>query len=89
MAVRKIFTWAYMLRIDMIHLGFDSINRYAIGLGENDKYSNVKPVISMITYARRHTDISSMRLNMRSDKKAASERWNDLYKQLCELNGYN
>ena len=89
MAVRKIFTWAYMLRIDMIHLGFDTINRYAIGLGENDKYSNVKPVISMITYARRHTDISSMRLNMRSDKKAASDKWNDLYKQLCKLNGYN
>ena len=40
MAVKKLFTWAMMVRIDMQHLGFDTINRYAIGLGDNDKYSN-------------------------------------------------
>lgn len=89
MAVKKLFTWAMMIRIDMLHLGFDTINRYAIGLGDNDKYSNAKPVISMITYARRHTEISGMRLNMRDDDKAASENWNNLYEQLRQLNGYN
>lgn len=89
MAVKKLLTWAMMIRIDMLHLGFDTINRYAIGLGDNDKYSNAKPVISMITYARRHTEISGMRLNMRDDDKAASENWNNLYIQLRQLNGYN
>lgn len=89
MAVKKLFTWAMMIRIDMLHLGFDTINRYAIGLGDNDKYSNAKPVISMITYARRHTEISGMRLNMRDDDKAVSENWNNLYIQLRQLNGYN
>lgn len=89
MAVKKLFTWAMMIRIDMLHLGFDTINRYAIGLGDNDKYSNAKPVISMIAYARRHTEISSMRLNMREEDKAASENWDNLYKQLRQLNGYN
>ena len=43
----------------------------------------------MITYARRHTEISGMRLNMRDDDKAASENWNNLYEQLRQLNGYN
>lgn len=57
MAVKKLFTWAMMVRVDMQNLGFDTINRYAIGLGDNDKYSNAKPVISMIVYARRHTEM--------------------------------
>ncbi len=88
MAVKKLFTWSMMIRVDMQHLGFDTINRYAIGLGDNDRYSNVQPVISMITYARKHTEISSMRLRMRTDNKAASDNWNDLYEQLRQLNGY-
>ena len=89
MAVKKIFTWAMMVRVDMQNLGFDTINRYAIGTGDNDKYSNVKPIISIITYARRHTEISSMKINMRDDDKAAREKWNNLYEQLRQLNGYN
>lgn len=87
-AVKKLFTWAMMVRIDMLHLGFDTINRYAIGQGNNDKYSNAMPVISMIAYARRHTEISSMRLSFRSDGKAASDKWNNLYNKLLQLNGY-
>lgn len=78
-----------MVRVDMQNLGFDTINRYAIGTGDNDKYSNVKPIISIITYARRHTEISSMKINMRDDDKAAREKWNNLYEQLRQLNGYN
>lgn len=85
MAVKKLLTWAMMIRVDMQHLGFDTINRYAIGLDDNDKYSNAKPVISKITYARRHTEISGMKLNI---NKAASEKWQHLYEQLLKLNGY-
>lgn len=87
MAVKKLFTWAMMVRVDMQHLGFDTINRYAIGFDDSDKYSNSKPVISMIAYARKHTEISGMRLNMREDNKAANEKWDKLYKKLCKLNG--
>lgn len=88
MAVKKLCTWAMMIRVDMIHLGFDTINRYAIGSKENSNYSNTIPVISMISYARRHTEISGMRLKMRADNQAASNNYNDLYKKLCKLNGY-
>ena len=77
-----------MVRVDMQHLGFDTINRYAIGIGDNDKYSNVIPVISMITYARKHTEIAGMRLNVITDMKEANEERKKLYNQLCQLNGY-
>lgn len=87
MAVKKLFTWAMMVRVDMQHLGFDTINRYAIGFDDSDKYSNSKPVISMIAYARKHTEISGMRLNMREDNKAANKKWDKLYEKLCNLNG--
>lgn len=89
MAVKKLFTWAMMLRVDMNHLGFDSVNRYAIGLGDNDKYTNSEPIISLISSARRHTEISGMPLMVKRDNdKAETEKWQGLYEDLLLLNGY-
>lgn len=89
MAVKKLFTWAMMLRVDMNHLGFDSVNRYAIGLGDNDKYTNSEPVISLISSARRHTEISGMPLMVKRDNdKSETEKWQGLYEDLLLLNGY-
>lgn len=87
MAVKKLFVWAMMVRVDMQSLGFDTINRYAIGLGDNDKYSNALPVISMITTARKHTDISSMRLNMKDEvwAKENNEKWSKLAEKLKNI----
>ena len=85
MAVTKLFTWAMMIRVDMNHLGFDTINRYAIG---RNGYSNDKPVIAMIAYARRHTEIAGMRLTLSVDNRANDE-WKELYRNLCILNGYS
>ena len=88
MAVKKLFTWAMMLRVDMNHLGFDTVNRYAIGLGDNDKYTNSEPVISLISSARRHTEISGMPLMVkRGNDKAEAEKWQGLYEDLLLLNG--
>lgn len=83
MAVKKLFVWAMMVRVDMQSLGFDTINRYAIGLGDNDKYSNALPVISMITTARKHTDISSMRLNIKD--KENNNKWSKLAEELKNI----
>lgn len=87
MAVKKLFVWAMMVRVDMQSLGFDTINRYAIGLGDNDKYSNALPVISMITTARKHTDISSMRLNMKDKEWAETnnKKWSGLAEMLKNI----
>ena len=87
MAVKKLFTWAMMLRVDMHTLSDKSIDLYAIG--EEKAYTNTKPVISLITTARRHTEISAMTLDLkRTDNKARAEKWQQLYNALRQLNGY-
>ena len=89
MAVKKLFTWAMMLRVDMNHLGFDSVNRYAIGLGDRDRYTNTEPVISQISTARRHTEISGLSLELkRVNGEAETKKWQGLYDDLLRLNGY-
>lgn len=74
-AVKKIFTWAMMIRLDMERLGFDTINKYAVGDGSNAKYSNNIAFISNIALARRHTDISKIHIKIDEE----SEKWSDLY----------
>ena len=87
MAVKKLFTWTMMLRVDMHTLSDKSINLYAVG--EENAYTNTKPVISLITTARRHTEISGMTLDLRrTDDKARAEKWQELYDALLQLNGY-
>ena len=87
MAVKKLFTWAMMLRVDMHTLTDKSINLYAVG--EEKAYTNTKPVISLITTARRHTEISGMTLDLkRMDNKARAKTWQELYNALLQLNGY-
>lgn len=89
MAVKKMFIWAMMARIDMQSLGFDTINRYAIGIDDNNRYSNTIAVISVISYARKHTEISGLKIRMRRDNKPASNKWSDLYNSLLHLNNYH
>ena len=87
MAVKKLFIWAMMLRVDMHTLSDKSINLYAVG--EEKAYTNTKPVISLITTARRHTEISAMTLDLkRTDNKARAKTWQELYDALLQLNGY-
>lgn len=88
MAVKKIFTWAFMIRVDMENLGFDSVNKYAVG-EQNDRYTNVVPLFSKISLARSHTEISNLQIRvMRNPDRATSDKWNELYFDLKRLNGY-
>lgn len=87
MAVKKLFTWAFMIRIDMQNLGFDSINKYSIGDG-NDRYSNSVAIFSKISFARLHNEISSLQIKVkREPDKAANDIWNGLYQKLKAMNG--
>lgn len=56
LSLKKLFLWAFMLRIELDNLSFDSINKYAIGNG----MSNSIPIFSVISQARKHTDISNL-----------------------------
>ena len=88
MAVKKIFTWALMIRVDMRNLGFGSINKYAIGEA-NGMFSNVVPLFSRIALARMHTEISNIQIKvLRESDKAEHDKWEQLYIDLKKLNGY-
>ena len=88
MAVKKIFTWALMIRVHMQNLGFCSINKYAIGEA-NGKFSNVVPLFSRIALARMHTEISNIQIEvLRDPDKAEDDKWNQLYFDLKKMNGY-
>lgn len=78
-AVKKICYWAFSLRIDMEALGFDSINKYAIGDTNNARYTNNIPMFSHICCARNHLEISCLQIKLNDDKK---NKWHALYKLL-------
>lgn len=87
-AVKRLFTWAMMLRVNMQHLGFASINKYAIGERDpqKDQYTNVIPVLSMIVSARKHTEISDISLKVDVEPGQSGEKWERLRKGLRALN---
>lgn len=88
MAVKKLFSWAFMLRVDMENLGFDSINKYAIG-DENARYTNTIAMFAKISLARVHNEISGLQIKVRREPDTPSNaKWNDLYKAIKEINGY-
>ena len=88
MAVKKLFTWAFMIRVDMENLGFDSINKYAVGDETNQRYSNTIAMFSKISFARVHTEIAGLQIRiLRNSESAASDNWNWLYTKLKEMNG--
>lgn len=82
MAVLRLFTWSFMIRIDMQHLGYDTINKYAIG-EYNQLYTNNISVFSIIANARKHTDISNLTIKC----KCAEKDWTELSTLLLKLNG--
>lgn len=88
MAVKKLFTWAFMIRVDLENLGFDSINKYAIGDDDNSRYTNAIAMFSKISFARLHNEISGLQIKVRRyPDEAANEKWDDLYNELKEMNG--
>lgn len=69
-AISKLCLWAFMLRIDMEHLGYDTINKYAVGDDPNGRYSNCIPMFVRIVRARTHLDIVNVAVNMsKQDRK--------------------
>ena len=85
-AIKKIFSWAFMIRIDMEMLNFSTINRYAIGM-DDILYSNSLAMFSTIINTRKHTDICNLPINIsRNPDEAKNAKWNDLYKLIKDIN---
>lgn len=88
MAIKKLFTWAFMIRVDMENLGFDTINKYAIGDETNQRYTNAIAMFSKISFARMHTEIAGLQIRvLRDGDSAVSYKWNWLYSELKIMNG--
>lgn len=71
LAVKKLFAWAMMIRVDMNHLGFDTINNYAVGNSDKD-YTNRIPVFYLIATARSHTEICNLRINVIKESRRSN-----------------
>lgn len=85
--VRKIFSWAFMLRVDMEHLGYDSVNKYAIGGEDNERYTNHIALFSEIANARTDRDIAKIKIEViRKGDESKTETWSKLYKNLKKIN---
>ena len=88
LAVKKLFTWAFMLRVNMRSLGYDSINKYAVGGEDNSMYTNHIPMFAEISRARLHTAITSIIIDTkRSSNGSTNKKWGWLYAELLKLNG--
>lgn len=84
MVVKKIFIWAFMIRVDMQNLGQDTINKYAVGGENNSNYSNKIPMFQKIRFARMHDEIAFENVKV-LNKKGINNSWIDLYDVLCGL----
>lgn len=87
MAVKKLFAWAMMIRVDMENLGMDTINNYAIG-NKDKTYTNCIPMFFNIATARSNREIVNIKIQIVWDPdKSNSEKWNRLYQSLKTLMG--
>lgn len=78
MAVKKLFVWAMMIRVDMDNLGMDTINNYAIG-NKDKTYTNLIPMFFNIATARSNREIANLKIQIiRNPDKAQSETWDKL-----------
>lgn len=85
MAVKKLFIWSFMIRVDMQNLGYDTINKYAIG-EYNDRYTNVIPIFSKISLSRKHTELTTLQVKtLRPNDMPENSNWEKLYVLLKEI----
>ena len=74
LALKKLFMWAFMLRIELENVSYDSVNKYAVGNG----IYNSLPIFSIISQARRHTDIGNIIIELPEEiscNNCAEERY--------------
>lgn len=83
-AIRKLFVWALMIRVDMTTLGPASIEKYAIG-EDNGMFTNIIPMFSAIASARKHSDIANMIIAIGDKPKAGNDERKQLWEEIFQL----
>ncbi len=87
LAVKKLFMWSFMLRLDLHNLGADSVNKYAIGEWSGN-YTNYIPVFSRISLARLHTQIGNLQISVDARHRETDEQ-KGLFELLKIMRGYD
>lgn len=85
LAVKKLFMWAFMLRMDLRSLGADSVNKYAIGEWSGN-YTNYIALFSKISLARLHTEIGNIQIAIDARFLETDEQ-KSLYELLKKMRG--
>lgn len=87
-AVKKLFAWAMMVRIDRRSLGFNSINKYAIGY---EGFTNEIAMFYRIAIARNKEEIGSIRIELPGSDGTSpvkdEKNWKQLYQAVRQLLG--
>lgn len=85
LAIKKLFMWAFMLRMDLRSLGADSVNKYAIGEWSGN-YTNYIALFSKISLARLHTEIGNIQIAIDARFLETDEQ-KSLYELLKKMRG--
>lgn len=88
-AIKNIFNWAFMIRIDSQRLAEDTINRYSIK-SQNNWYTNEIQMFYEIVNAKTLREIANLKIetDVKNQKnKDYNKRWKVLYKIIKEFNG--
>ena len=85
LAIKKLFIWAYMLRLDLDSLSQNSVNKYAIGEWSGN-YTNNIAMFAHIGIARMHTDIGNIQVktDYRSNKTPEKNQLNEVIENLLD-----
>lgn len=86
-AIKKLFSWAFMLRVDRWSLSYASVNKYAVG--DCSDTTNAIPMFYLVTHSYKHTQIANLTIKIKreNDKANKENSWTNLYIDLKELNG--
>ena len=80
MAIKKLCMWAFKIRVVREFLGFDSINKYAIGEGNDSDNISLFAIINM---ARDHREIAALQIKLPTDISGNSNQ--DLRRKIITL----
>lgn len=87
--IKKLFSWTFMIRVDMRTLSYNTINKYAIaGDSSYTPYSNSISMFNQIVHAMKPNQVSNINVKIRRENDSAQkEKWNPLYQNIKKLNG--
>ena len=82
-AIKKIFMWAFMLRVDLEKINLKSINVYALGIEKDiSRTTNHIPLFNLISNFTTHRDIYDIDIKIVNNDK---NNWDSMYRILSAL----